>query len=126
MTTPTAKLRLRERVIVALLSCRTVKDAAAECHVCERSIFRWMGEAEFKAAFATAKCELLSTAINKLRIAAFDAGERLHAVVLDVNAPVAAAVSASARIYELLYRGVEVEDFGTRLSELEKCIAEDK
>ena len=122
MTTPTAKLRLQERVIVALLSCRTIKEAAVRSEVCERSILRWMTEKEFKEAYAQAKSELLETAINKLRTAALDAGSRLHAVVLDSNAPAATAVTAAGRVYELLFRGIQVEDLDRRLSELEKKI----
>jgi hypothetical protein len=85
-----------------------------------------MTETEFKAAYVAAKAELLESGINKLRIAVFDAGARLHAVVLDVNVPAPAAVSAAGRIYELLYRGIEVADFGARLTELEKSVAEEK
>lgn len=122
MTTPTAKLRLRERVIAALLTCRTVREAARVCRVSERSIQRWLKEPEFQQEYQCKKNESLEGAVNQLRTAGFDAAQRLHKIVLDESAPLPSVVSASARLLELLLKACEIEDLGKRLDRLEESL----
>ncbi|MGB8481738.1 MAG: hypothetical protein WCE63_23290 [Acidobacteriaceae bacterium] len=122
MTTPQAKLRFRERAISALLTCRTIKKAAEEADVSERTMLRWMKDESFCADYERAKRELLSGAINRLRLGSFDAAMRLHRTVVDRNAPVAVAVSASGRLLDILLEAVKHEDLSHRLDKLEELI----
>lgn len=126
MTTPTARLRLRERVIAALMSCRTVKDAALECRVSERSIQRWLKEPGFQEVYRSAQSEYLEGAINQLRCAGFDAAQRLHKIILDESAPLPSVVSASARLLELLLKSVEIQDLAKRLDRLEEGLRDER
>jgi hypothetical protein len=125
MTTPTAKLRVRERVIVALLSARTIKDAAVQSGVAERSIQRWLKESEFQEEYRNAKSELLEGSINQLRTAGFDAAQRLHKIILDPAAPATAVVAASTRLLDLLLKSVEIQDLVQRLDRLEVATLKD-
>lgn len=111
-------------MIAALLSCRTVKDAAEQCHVSERSILRWLKEPEFQSEYQTAKSQLLESGVNRLRLGGFDAAERLHKVITDPAAPLTAVVSASGRLLDLLLKAVEIEDLSRRLDRLEQSVKE--
>lgn len=126
MSTRTAKERFRERAIAALLTCRTIAEAAEQAGVCERTLLRWKKEPEFQAAFAAAKGELLEIAVNKLRIAAPDAGDRLHRTVTGEIPPHPAAVAAAGKIYDLLFMGITATEISERLAKIERAQKEDQ
>jgi len=117
--TAASKSRMREAAIQALVTTATIAAAAAQCAVSERTILRWLAETEFQQEYKSAKGQLLEAAVNCLRTAGFDAAQRLHKIVIDPDAPVTAAVSASGRLLELLLKATEIEDLSKRLDRLE-------
>ncbi len=125
MTTPEAKLRFKERAIAALLTCRTIKKAAEEADVSERTMLRWMKDPAFREEYERAKRDLLSGAINRLRLGSFDAAMRLHRTVLDRNAPVGVSVSAAGRLLDLLREFARDEDLSSRVDRLEELLKGD-
>lgn len=124
--TGTGKKRQADVAIAALLTCSTIGEAAEQCHISKRTLTRWMQHEGFKKQYASAKRELLSGAINRLRSAGFDSGKRLHEIVNDKETPTAAAVSAAGRILDLLIKGVELEDLTERITALEESGAKGK
>ena len=122
----TGKTRQMEAAIAALLTCRTIVEAAEQCKVSKRTLLRWMQHEQFKKQYADAKREMLSGAINRLRSAGFDAGGRLHIAVKDKASPPAVAISAASRILDLLLKAVELEDLTERITALEESGAKGK
>lgn len=122
----TGKTRQMEAAIAALLTCRTIVEAAEQCKVSKRTLLRWMQHEQFKKQYANAKREMLSGAINRLRSAGFDAGVRLHIAVKDKASPPAVAISAASRILDLLLKAVELEDLTERITALEESGAKGK
>jgi hypothetical protein len=116
---------MREAAIQALLTTATIVEAATKCGVSERTLQRWLTEQEFCSEYSAAKNRLLETTINRLRSIGLDGVEALRRVAVDKNSPAGATVSAGRGILEVLLRAVEVQDFGARLTELEKSIAKD-
>ena len=123
MTTPTARLRLWDRVILARMACRTNKQAAEQCDVAERSIMRWQLEPEFIKREGEVSEKVFEGTFNQLRSIGPDGVEALRRVAVDKEAPAGAVVSAGRAILEVQLRAQEVLNFGRRLSELEKMIA---
>jgi hypothetical protein len=111
-------------VITAILSCRTIKEAAEQSRVSERSIMRWLKEPEFQTQYQAAKSELLQATVNRLRTVAMDAVTTLHVVATEESNPPASRVSAGRAILEMLLRAVEVEDLCKRLDRLERSVKE--
>src|ERR1022692_2410009 len=58
--------RKKEEAIVALLSQRSVDDAARSANVTPRTLYRWMKEPEFDAAYRAAKRAAYGQAIARL------------------------------------------------------------
>jgi DNA-binding transcriptional MerR regulator len=124
--TQTGKARQMDAAIQSLLTCRTIVEAAEQCQVSRRTLHRWMKHERFKRQYDAAKKGLLNGAINRLRMAGFDSGKRLHEIVNDKETPTAAAVSAAGRILDLLIKGVELEDLTERITALEESGAKGK
>ena len=66
------------RAIEALLTARSVVQAAELANVSARTLFRWLSDADFKAAYQAASRARLDTAVGKLRALAHDAVETLR------------------------------------------------
>lgn len=118
--------RQKEAAIAALLAASTLGEAAQSCGISTATLKRWRKEPKFAARYAEAKDELLEFTINKLSVIGLDGVTALHRVAVNKRSPAAAVVSAGRAIIELRLKAGEVLDFGARLTELEKTIAEDK
>lgn len=122
--TSASKSRFREQATEALLSGYSIKRAAEQSGISERTLKRWLAEPEFASGYAAAKALLLDGTINRLRSSGIIGVEALRRVAIDKQAPAAATVSAGRAILEVLLRATEIQDFAAKLSELEKIIAE--
>src|ERR1700733_4507273 len=100
----TGKGRKRTQAVGALLEARTIAEAAEACKITPRTLLNWLGEPEFQAEYRSAKDQMLEGAINRLRVAGFDAARRLHQIAIDTKAPLPVVVSAAARLLELLLK----------------------
>jgi hypothetical protein len=87
---------------------------------------RKKSERQFILEYSAAKNAALEATINLLRSCGPVGVEALRAVAGNTASPAAARVSAGRGILEVLLRAVEIQDFGARLTELEKSIVEDK
>jgi hypothetical protein len=57
----------REEAIIALLSQRSVEDAARACNTPIRTLYRWMTETEFDAAFRAARRKADGQSVSRLQ-----------------------------------------------------------
>ena len=111
--------RKKEKVIACLIAQPTIALAAQEAKVSQSTIFRWLRDSEFQAAYRQAKKEIVGHALTQVQRAVTQAVETL----LDVmgNGIVESAkVSAAKTILELAIRAVELEDLENRLEALEE------
>ena len=109
----------QERVISALLSYPTVREAAEVTGVGVSTIGNWLTQPNFKARYETARREMLDSAKNALRAASLGAVTTLAAISGDVNAKESARVSAAKSILELVLRISDTEDVLARIEKLE-------
>jgi hypothetical protein len=112
--------RKREQAIAALLSSRTIADAAQACRLGERTLKRWLATPEFQEEFRQAKKESLRAAAARLNAAAGMATETLKAIADDPTSPAAARVTAARTILESAMRDRELDDLESRISQLEQ------
>ena len=122
--TGSGKLRKQEQAVGALLSSPTIRAAAESCGITGRTLLTWLKQPAFQEQYAKAKRDLLDGAVNRLRIAGFDAGIRLHQIVNDKSAPLTVVVSASGRLLDLLLKATENADLAARLDRLELSMKE--
>ena len=111
----------QDRAIAALLTCRTIAEAARQAQVGERSIYRWLTESDFQSQLRLARRQHLSQTLGRLQHVAQGAIDALHTVIHDEKASSASRVSAARAALRYACDGVEIDDFEQRLAELEQA-----
>lgn len=112
--------RKKEAVILALLSQRSVEEAARVTGVGARTLYRWMREPEFDAAYREAKRASFSQSIARMHQLSGAAVTTLGKAMLDSNTPPATKVRAADTILDHMAKAVELEDLEARLAQLER------
>lgn len=108
--------------ILALLSTRAVEEAARVVGVSARTLFRWLEEPEFKAAYLEARRAAYSQSLARLSQMSSGAVTTLAKVMLDPTTPPATKVRAADSILNHTAKAIETEDLEARLSELERVL----
>jgi predicted transcriptional regulator len=124
MAAPEEKLRGKQAAaIAALLSQRTIAEAAHQVGMGERTLLRWLQEdCAFQAVYRMARRHVVQHAIARVQQATSIAVETLGAVMQDPTAAASARVSAAKVVLETALRGVELEDLEARIAMLEQHI----
>jgi hypothetical protein len=111
--------RKKEEVIVALLSQRSVEDAARLTNTPPRTLYRWLKEPEFNAAYREARRAAFSQSVARLQQMSAAAVSTLGKIMVDANAPAASRVRAAHSVLEQAAKAIEIEDLEARLAALE-------
>jgi hypothetical protein len=109
-----------EQAIAALLSHRSVEDAAREVGITANTLLRWMKEPEFQAAYREARRRVFSHAIGRLQDAAGAAATTLLKIMVDPNAPAATRLRAIEIVLEQAAKAGEGDDIEERVAKLER------
>jgi hypothetical protein len=114
--------RTQEKAIAALLSTRTIGEAAKVCGVNDATLWRWLQLPDFQAAYRAARRQVVEQAISKLQ------GATKYAVAtlgknLSCGNP-AVEIRAAQIIIEQAIKGVELIDLQERVERLETLLAE--
>jgi DNA-binding MurR/RpiR family transcriptional regulator len=116
--------RKQEVAIAALLTARTIAEAAHAASISEPTLWRWLQREDFQAAYRQARREAVSQAVAYLQRVAGEAVDTLRAVMQDTQKPASARVSAARAVLDLAMRGVELEDLEARIQTLERCLVD--
>jgi hypothetical protein len=111
--------RKMEEAIIALLTQPTIPEAAKAAGVSDTTLWRWLQDPEFQAAYREARQQAVGQAIAQLQQLGSAAVRALKSVIEDEKAPHSARVAAARAAFELAYRGVEVEDLAERVAAIE-------
>ena len=110
-----------EQAIAAVLSHRSIEDAAREVGISPNTLVRWMKEPEFQAACREARRAVFSHAIGRLQDAAGAAVTTVLKIMLDPNAPAATRLRAAEVVLEQAVKAGEMEDVDERRTKLERA-----
>ncbi|MGO9094763.1 MAG: helix-turn-helix domain-containing protein [Bryobacteraceae bacterium] len=114
--------RVREqKLIAAMLSCRTLDEAAKVSGINRRTLYRARQDAGFMAKYKAAADELLESTINQLRSNAAEAASMLRQIATDTQQPGNSRVRAAEVTLTTLLKAVETEDILRRIAALEKA-----
>jgi hypothetical protein len=111
----------KERAILALLSSRSVEEAARVAEVDPRTLYRWMKERAFSAAYREARRTAFSQAVARLEQLASAAAMTLGKVMLDLKTPPSTKVRAADSVLNHTIKAVDREDIQPRLAALEEA-----
>ena len=114
--------RKQERAIAALLTTDSVTQAASVAGVGERTLYRWLQEPAFLEQYRKARKTALDQAISTLQERSNKAARALIDIVEDQEMPPSTRVMAAREILQTSIKGVERDDFESRLEQLEKTI----
>lgn len=112
----------QQNALSALLNSPTVADAAKKARLSQATLYRYLREPSFKAAYRHARTEIVEHAITQMQRDCATASNTLREVCEDKQAPASARVSAAKTIIDGAVKAVELQDLTARLEELEKTI----
>jgi len=122
-----AKLgRRKEEAIVALLSQRNVEEAARVAHIPPRTLYRWLNDPEFQAAYREARRAAFGQSIARLQQGTPAAATTLLKLMLDAATPPSTRARCAESVLSLASKAIELEDVEARVSELERAAAASK
>src|SRR5271168_3540188 len=122
MNEKVAKLgRKKEEALLALLSQRSIEEAARAAGVGPRTLYRWMKEPDFDAAYREAKRASFSQSKARLHQMASAAVTTLGKEMLDPHTPPATKLRAADSILDYTAKAIELEEIEARLAELERA-----
>jgi hypothetical protein len=109
--------RKQEQAIAALLAEPTLGSAARRCGVSETTLWRWLQNEDFQAAYKAARRSVVDAATTSLQQAATEAVTCLRRAL--TCGQVAAEVRAAGVILEHVFGTVDRLDLEERLGRLE-------
>lgn len=113
--------RKKEDAIAALLTNRSVEEAARAINISTKTLLRWQKEPEFEAAYREAKRASYGQSVARMHHLASAAVSTLGRVMLDTATPAATRVRAADSILNHTAKAIELEDIESRVSELERA-----
>jgi hypothetical protein len=110
--------RKQEEAIAALLSHRSIDEAAQAIHIAPRTLLRWLQLAEFNAAYRRARRAAVSQSVARLQQATSAAVSTLLKVMVDPNTPASTRVRAADSVLDHSAKSIEIEDIEARVAEV--------
>jgi len=118
--------RKKEEAIVALLSHRSIEEAARAVGVAPRTLLRWLKEPEFNAAYRESRRGAFGQSVARLQQMSTAAVTTLGKIMIDPNAPASTRARCADSILNHTAKAIELDDIEARVSQLERATAESK
>jgi hypothetical protein len=117
--------RSQQRAVLALLTCTTVAQAAAEAKVGERTLHRWLREDDvFKAEYLNLRQQAVNDALSALQKYSASAARVLITLANDPRCPHSVRLGAAKSVLEMSLEALNIEVLEARLERLEQVYAE--
>jgi hypothetical protein len=116
------KLRPKqEEAIIALLSNRSVEEAARAIKIAPRTLYRWLNEPVFDKAYRKARHAAFGQGTARLQQASSAAVSSVLKIMVDQNAPASTRLRAADLVLSHGAKAIEIEDLDARLAALERA-----
>ncbi len=112
-----AKQTNKEKALAALLRFPTITEAAKDCGLSEKTLYRYLRDKDFLSEYREARRAIMETATTELQKSALEAVETLKRNQNCENPAV--EIRAAQAILDLAFRGVEIDDVLKRLEKIE-------
>src|SRR5947209_8289173 len=113
--------RKKEEAVAALLSHRSVEEAARAINLNPNTLLRWLQIPEFRDAYRNARREAVQQAVARLQQATGAAGLTILKLMTDPNVPAAVRLRAAECVFDHAIKAIELEDIEVRVAELERA-----
>ena len=118
--------RKKEQAIAALLSHRSIEEAARAAEIGVNTLLRWMKEPEFDKAYRKARRDAFGQGAARLQQASGAAVSTVLKIMLDQQAPASVRLRAADLALSHGAKAIEIEDIEGRVSDLERAAEESK
>lgn len=112
--------RKEDLAILALLSEKTMKDAAEKVGISEATLWRWMQQEDFREKYQEAKLQAVSRVTARLRQSMTVSVDALIEMTENKKTPAMARVTAARTLLEYGFKAHELEDLQSRLEQVEE------
>jgi transposase-like protein len=127
MRGPGAKFgRKKEEALAALLSHKSVEEAARALGLNPNNLLRWLQVPEYRNAYLGARREAVHQSVARMHQATGAAAITILKLMTDTNVPAAVRLRAAECVFDHAIKGIELEDIEVRVTELERAAAESK
>lgn len=109
----------QEAAILALLTARSIEEAARTTNVPPRTLHRWLQEPRFQAAYRKARRAASAQSTARLQQATSAAVSTLLKIMVDTTAPAATRVRAADSVLGHARQAGQIEDVEERIAALE-------
>jgi hypothetical protein len=116
--------RKKEQAIIALLSHRTIEEAARAIKVVPNTLLRWMKEPEFDAEYRSARRAAFGQSVARLQQASGAAVSTLLKLMVDPNTPASTRARCADSVLGHTAKAIELDDIEARVSALERSTEE--
>jgi hypothetical protein len=114
--------RKQESAIAAMLTERTIGDAARKAKVSERALRNWLAQPAFRDAFRNARAELLTQTVGRLLDST---GKAVETLVKELDGEKGSdRIKAATAILDRALEGTQLLDVVDRVKELETLMQE--
>ena len=111
--------RKKELAIAALLTHRSVEDAARAVDLNHNTLLKWLTFPDFVTEYRTARREVVTQSVARLQQATGAAGTVMLKLMTDPNVPAAVRLRAAECVFDRAMKGIEIEDIEARVAALE-------
>jgi hypothetical protein len=118
--------RKMEDAIAALLTHRSIEEAAKAAGIGTQTLMRWMKLPEFESQYRKARRMVFRQSTARLQQASGAAATTLAKVMVDPATPPAVKVRAAECILNHGLKAIEVEDIDARVTDLEQASQQPK
>ena len=115
--------RKMEEAVAAMLTQRTLEEAARSIGIGTQTLVRWQKEPEFQTAYRDARRAAFGQSIARLQQASSAAVSVLIKVMADPSSPPSTRVRAADSVLDHAAKAIEIEDIEIRVADLEKAAA---
>ncbi len=118
--------RKKELAIAALLTHRSVEDAARAVDLNHNTLLKWLKLPDFVNEYREARREAVHQSVARIQQATGAAATTVLKLMTDPNIPAAVRLRAAECVFDRAFKGVELEDIEARVSELERAAETDR
>ena len=116
----------QEEAVLALLTNRSVEDAARAVKITPRTLYRWQEEPLFDKAYRKARRAAFGQGTARLQQASNAAVSTLLKIMVDQNVSASTRLRAADLVLAHGAKAIEIEDVEARVTELERGMEEQK
>jgi hypothetical protein len=113
--------RKMDQAIIAVVSSRSMEDAAKSVGASVKTLYRWQKVPEFAEAYREARTATFRQCVARLEQASGPAVTTLRNMLVDPKAPLAVKARSAYYILDQTRKAVETEDIEARVAKLERA-----